>query len=253
MHFFSRVGVLANTTSPPSKYIPVVCSEPETIILALGVFDAVLYPFLPCPKALFAHIVTINRLRCQTLPEDGIPNPERNGDLVVAASVDSHVTPLTILKQVEEFSVSEWADTKDPSHPDDWLLAGRIFQSAVALFCLLSLDRQIHDEAGQGVAAEDAIAFMTQTHTDNLFALLEEGAANPMVRKSLVWPIVVAGVAAARQGPEARLFISRALCATSRVHGSSLPLVAKGVLEKFWLSGQTGWDECFEVGCCFVV
>lgn len=203
---------------------------------------------MQCPTEIFAHIVTINRLRSQALSNDGICSPGKGEELVVAS-----LTPLTVLKQIEEFSVSGWAYTKDPLHPDDWVLMGRIFQSATALFCLLSLDHAIHNETDQVMAADDVIAFMTQNHTNSLLGLLKEGAAKPMVRKSLVWPIVVAGVAAAREGPETRLFISQTLRATSREHGSSLPLVAKGVLEKFWMSGKTRWDDCFDVPCCFVV
>ena len=61
--------------------------------------------------------------------------------------------------------------------------------------CLLSLDQQIHDEAGPDLEADDAISFMTRQHTIHLLSLLEEGAANPMVKKSLVVASELEGVA----------------------------------------------------------
>ncbi len=66
------------------------------------------------------------------------------------------------------------------------------------------------------------------------------------VRKRMTWPLVVAGVEAARSaGDGVKRWIAERLAEMSRDHGSAPPLVARGVLERFWARGGGSWDECF--------
>ncbi|KAM7185522.1 hypothetical protein V8F20_011778 [Naviculisporaceae sp. PSN 640] len=255
---FWVIGVLANTTTPPSNHIPVLCSDTETIAFALRLFDKILYPYLPCPADLFAHIVTINQLRCikASFVDDMVPDHEagaiaNTGHVAVPSPTP---TPLTVLHRIEQFSAMEWASSKDPTHPDDWLLVGEIYQSAVALLCLLSLEHDFMMAERDKWPTAAAWLSLRKMHTSKLIQLIKAGLSNRLVRKSIIWPVVVAGAAAVHDdGQETQQWIRQTLCAFSKEMGSPLSLVAKGVLEKFWVSGRTGWDDCFNIPCCFVV
>lgn len=69
--------------------------------------------------------------------------------------------------------------------------------------------------------------------------------ANRRVRKRMTWPLVVAGVEAARASSEVQRYIGERLVEMSKDQGSAPPLVAKGVLERFWFLGGGSWDDCF--------
>jgi vacuolar-type H+-ATPase catalytic subunit A/Vma1 len=90
-------------------------------------------------------------------------------------------------------------------------------------------------------------------HARKLFALLEQAMATPRVRKRMTWPLVVAGVEAARAGREVQRYIAERLKEMSRDQGSAAPLVARGVLERFWAGGGGRWDECFREPLAFVM
>lgn len=63
----------------------------------------------------------------------------------------------------------------------------------------------------------------------------------------MLWPLVVLGVEAADLGRMAiREFVKEQLEGMSRHAGTYVPLTAKSVLERFWASGKTSWDSCFD-------
>ncbi len=77
--------------------------------------------------------------------------------------------------------------------------------------------------------------------------------AAPRVRRRMAWPLVVAGVEAARAGEGVQMYIKERLAEMSRDQGSAPPLVARGVLERFWARGGGRWDECFVEGVALVM
>lgn len=83
-------------------------------------------------------------------------------------------------------------------------------------------------------------------HRARLFTLLPEAMESSVAKKGMVWPLVVAGVEAASGTAEERAFVDQQLFQMTCDTGASYPLVAKGVLEKFWVSGKTRWDDCFD-------
>jgi hypothetical protein len=94
-------------------------------------------------------------------------------------------------------------------------------------------------------------------HARTLFALLERGLAAPRARRRMAWPLIVAGVEAARAGDAVQRYVAQSLAALGRETGCAPPLVARRVLEGFWARGQGRaggtWDECFEEGLALVM
>lgn len=219
-----RIAVIANTTSPTSNQI-LVTSEHGIMDLVAGLYRDDLCPGLPCPPYLFFDIMRINYLRLPTT------KLSINGSVQLSA--------MALLQHIEEFSSQEWAAYK-PSAPDQWLLIGNIYQSAVALYCI-SLLRST-SKLKQTKAA----------HQRRLFSLLHEAFSSQHLKKCIMWPLAVAGMQAIDAGSETRLSIVRHLNEISWELGTPAPLVAKAVFERFWESGKTAWDSCFDTSYCFL-
>ncbi|EXJ85550.1 hypothetical protein A1O1_05914 [Capronia coronata CBS 617.96] len=54
------------------------------------------------------------------------------------------------------------------------------------------------------------------------------------------------GVEALNGGTAMHAFVQRQLHEMSHHVGMYSPLTAKSVLERFWASGETSWDACFD-------
>ncbi|KAK3372729.1 fungal-specific transcription factor domain-containing protein [Podospora didyma] len=249
MMAFWAIGVFANTTSPALEQITLSTPhEPETLHFARELYNYANYPSIPCPRDLLDEIITINDLRLQTalaratsaLTFSAESSPE-SWD-----SATDYLDPVdtSLLNRIASFSPEAWTLTKNtPSSPENWLLVGRMFRSATALYCILSLLPHMNTEK--------------ERHTRELCLLLGEAMQSRKVKKVALWPMAVAGVAAAT-GPKgnvasARFFVSQALLEMSRDQGSSTPLHLRGVLEKFWGSKKTGWEDCFDTPCAVVL
>ena len=181
-----------------------------------------------CPKHIFFSIIRINNLRSQAA-KGVLP---RNS---------SRSTAEALLRDIESFSPSQWAETKD-SYVEEWTLLGTIFQTSAALYCICSL---------QSVAVLPATIGMETikaSYRARHLQLLEEGMNNRRVTQTLLWPLVVAGVVAVGSGAslKTRAFVEHSLVALSKEIGSFSPRMAVVTLAKFWKSGDTRWDECFD-------
>ena len=83
-------------------------------------------------------------------------------------------------------------------------------------------------------------------HGQLLHSCLNEALSSPRVKRFMIWPLVVLGVEVVHGGLETRTFVRKQLLEMSRHAGTYVPLTAKGVLERFWTSSETGWDSCFD-------
>ncbi|TQV95489.1 DUF300 domain-containing protein [Cordyceps javanica] len=84
-------------------------------------------------------------------------------------------------------------------------------------------------------------------HRDELLQMLREGWATITRKMWLAWPLTVVGVAVADDHAANRVFVDRCLLAIWRmpdVSNSSITALEK--LRVFWLSGKTGWEDCFD-------
>lgn len=190
--------------------------------LGNGVFD-----FQMCPKPLFAEIIRINHLRVQAWKQ----SPTRPGPLAQEA--------YGVLNRINTFSSERWADSK-PSSKEDWRIVGESYQAAVSLYCILSLQSLSVLPLNPSLRASCASCGRL------LQDLLNEALSSPRIKRSVLWPLVVLGVLAVNGGAGMRAFVREHLPEMSRHIGSYVPLMAKALLEKFWASGETSWDACFD-------
>ena len=196
------------------------------------------FTFLICPPPLFSEIIKINHLRAQAARFD-----------VYATTAAAHLTreAYRILSRIDAISLDEWAESK-PSSRDDWLLAGKAYQAAVTLYCISSLQ-------SQSVLPTDSAPLSARRAADARFleTVLGEALPSPKINRYMLWPLVVLGLEAVRSGPATRRFVGNQLAEMSRFVGTHAPLAAMAVLERFWASGGSRWDECFDRPYAFVI
>lgn len=188
---------------------------------------------LICPPSLALIVVHVNRLRSLAIwhfPEDE-PTPP---------------TPNELLQDISTLSVTEWADSVGDGAAEVQSL-GLIYHSAVALFCILSL------QSIALVGETPVIEAQKAMHYDRLMEHLRAAALSPRLRTALFWPHVVAGVAAVRGSAGDRAFIGEQLLQQRKLLGQATPGIARDVLLRFWRSGGGSWDDCFDRPYCFSV
>ena len=228
--------MLGNTTSPSDDQITTNAQHDVLDILA-ELYERFYFPPFPCPLPLFLEIININQLRFQAAG---------SGIMVELADDDGGgaETPEAVADQVLErlaaFDPAAWALTND-SLRDDWLLIARIYQSAILLYAACSLRAQATPAPGR--AGE---------HRTRLFGLLAQATSMMRAKRCMMWPLVVAGVQAADGTPEERRWVGEELVKMCQDMGTYAPMTAKGLLERFWSSGKTEWDECFDGPYVFV-
>ncbi|KAB8264896.1 fungal-specific transcription factor domain-containing protein [Aspergillus pseudonomiae] len=203
------LGVMANTTTPPSQHIPTT-SQLELIDVMTDLYGDGIYPILLCPPYLLMDVIKINNLRFQT---------------TCSPITDStRATAHEILEHIEAFSPEDWTGT----HPDareDWLLLGRMYRSSIALYCISSLQS---------------------------LSIISSITRRPRIKHFAIWPLVVAGMQAVDASPHIRHIVDDQLSELSKIMGCPTPTLAGAVFHRFWASGQTGWDDCFDKAYVFV-
>ncbi|KAH6640419.1 fungal-specific transcription factor domain-containing protein [Chaetomium tenue] len=257
--FLCFMAVLGNTTCPASD----LSMTPAHLAALDVILRSTLAPFQMCPTPLFGEIIRINHLRLRattpTTPPNPNPKPTPAHLTLEAHQIHSHI--LT-------FSPSHWAATK-PRAREDWALAGRIYHAAVALYWASAL------QSAGVLVPTPALRVECAAHARLLQSLLARGVASSRIWLCMLWPLVVLGVQAAGGGGgggggargdgdgdgcgggvgvvPVRDFVAAQLPMLARRGGTYAPLVAKGVLERFWASGETRWDACFDRPYAFVM
>ncbi|CAN9174822.1 unnamed protein product [Alternaria alternata] len=188
---------------------------------------SLVFPYTLCPVTLFIDIIRINRLR---------------QDVALSSFADQYQHSLNaqnILARIEGFIPGDWAQAGE--NQDDWQLIGSIYQSATALYCILSL---------QALVALPASTEMNSTRTDHAKHLLENMKAAlhlKQLKKIAMFPLCVLGVEAGYHDQQrTRLWIERQLEGHARLLGTSSPLKARAVLRRYWRRKRPGWNECFD-------
>ncbi|KAF6817159.1 hypothetical protein CSOJ01_02579 [Colletotrichum sojae] len=221
------VAVIGNTTCPASD-LATTAAQLDALDLIMERFTIAVSPFHMFPLPLYGEMIRINHLRARALVESA-------GALSQEAS--------EILERIQRFSIEEWAESRTPngsSSQEDWMLLGSIHQSALLIYCILSL---------QSLSVFPETPSLRETcaaHGQLLHLLLKRALSSPKMRRFTIWPLVLLGVEGVHGGPEARRFVARQLPELSRDLGTHVPLTAKRVLERFWESGETSWDACFD-------
>ncbi|KAA8647765.1 uncharacterized protein ATNIH1004_006466 [Aspergillus tanneri] len=196
-------------------------------LLLVDKFGGEIFAFQMCPKPLFAEIIKINHLRVRASKQE-------------PAGLEDHIQDAYgILSRIHIFSSEQWSETK-PSSKEDWMIVGNVYQAAVALYCILSL------QSLSVLPLTPLLRASCTGHGQRLQVLLSEALSSPRIKRFLLWPLVVLGVEAVNSGPVMRAFVREQLPEMSRHIGSYVPLTVKGVLEKYWALGETRWDACFD-------
>ena len=190
------------------------------------------YPTLLCPPALFMIINRINQLRLRTTqPPEGHESDSPSAQ--------------DLLSEIHDFDPNAWANLYPESYPQLFLLA-RIYQSAVALYCISAL-RNLFP-----TVSLHKLLMLRAAHADALFVLLREAITSLNTSLCLTWPLNVAGVEAATRSLSDRLFVEEALDVISQGIGTGCPLVACSAIHKLWDSGKTEWDDCYDKPYAFL-
>ena len=188
---------------------------------------SLILPYTLCPSTLFIEIIRINRLRQQ---------------LSLSAIVDSHhyaQDAQTILSRIESFGIKEWAQSKEQE--DDWQLIASIWQSGIALYCIMSL------QAVGILPSTGEMDVMRMRHRDRLSKDLKAATRLKQLKKISTFPLCVLGVEAGYHVQQStQIWIERQLEEHARLLGSNSPLKAREVLRRYWRRKKPGWNECFD-------
>jgi hypothetical protein len=199
-------------------------SHLDAVDLILDYHSAATSPFHLCPRSVVIEIIKINHLRMQSWENDPIDFTQEADE---------------ILSRIQDFSPEEWAGSKS-SINKDWILIGTIYQIAVELFYIYSL---------RSVSTLPPIPSMElhcKLQCKNLQELLTEASSFQHIKRFMIWPLILLGVGAVHSTADMRTFVTAQLTEMSYDIGTYGPLTANGVLETFWASGKTRWDDCFD-------
>lgn len=223
---------MANTTSPSSDQIT-ASTHLQLVDTISDLYSLGVFPSFPCAQSLFLEIIRINYLR-----------QKMQNHAASLTSDSTNASILGILERIDSFSPESWLRSSSASHAKEGLLIAQTFQSAVALFALTSLPWPLDTTptATPGFGQRT----MRSHHRTRLFSLLGAATESPVLKNTVAWPLVVAGVVAAAGAQDERVFVKKHLSEMSRDTGNASPLVAIGILERFWAIGKAQWDDCFD-------
>jgi hypothetical protein len=246
----NSISVIGNTTCPASDLATlsttITRSHLDDLDFILKQYDDRVSPFQMCPAALFAEIIRINHQRMRAATKRLSTTPESLfAFFSQEEEEEEREEAYEILRRIHAFSPEQWAASKSTSQAD-WMLLGGVYQATVALYCISSLQSLSVLPPACPLLRARCVA-----HGRSLRKLLEEALPLPRIKRFMLWPLVVLGVEAVNldgnEGPELRTFVAqRHLPELSRHVGSYVPLTARHVLERFWASGETCWDACFD-------
>lgn len=190
------------------------------------------YTFYPFPIPLFTATVKINHLRARAAALRPILPP--TSDLISEA--------VEALTTIQSFNPTTFAECRPPKSRPDWILLAQTIQAAVTIYCISSLQSVEILPSSNCPSLQASKATARQT----LHALLSQSLPTARFGTSVLWALVVLGVDAVHDGPGMRAFVSESLGPLSRAQGSYVPRLARDLLERFWASGRTDWDGCFD-------
>ncbi|VUC27311.1 unnamed protein product [Clonostachys rosea] len=245
--YFFHIDVFGATTAP--------CVDARRVQQQLSVVGHLktlygdgLLTSTPCPPELVSCIIFTNYIRSQ--PSNCF------------ISLEDSYWPL---QQILAFDPEAWASSLSlhklqGSDPEDqhrqlprswsWARIGRIYQSAVALYCVESL----------GPPPELGHCDIRSAHREILLQELRQltnGSRNQL-RKLVIWPMVIAGLVLDSNDQLSQDFVTKELTWLSATLGTAAPLIARGLLRELWHSsaysrhGRT-WEDLFDRPYVFAI
>lgn len=192
-------------------------------------FYSLIFPYTLCPQDMYTAVLNINDIRAKAAVSMSL-----FGEFDVDHALEAH----DLLTRIKAFSPKEWA--QPGSFYKDWLLIGKMYQAAVAVHCILSL------QSLTILPNNPELNTMRCHFGDRLLSSLRSGVKIPRIAKFSTWPLVVAGVESGYRGEGAQNWVEATLVTLSRSLGTSSMLKARAVLRRYWQKGEPGWDECFD-------
>ncbi len=227
---------MANALSPIENQIS-ACSDWSTDDL-YNVYSSNLYSDVPCPTDLFLDIIRITRLRSL---------------FGAGASLKKVVLPVArqIFRDIEDFSPDEWNEPYPLPKTTKQFLIGRIFKSAVTLYCLLSMPETAAVFQPDGKASYSASCRdLVRASRSDLMKHIAVATKELPSKIPLAWPVTILGVAYADGTKEEKETIEgffRGVIDMSYIESGPAHGLAK--VKKFWDSGKTKWEDCFDEPC----
>ncbi|WYZ38172.1 hypothetical protein EsH8_III_000086 [Colletotrichum jinshuiense] len=228
LSFFITI-ITANTTSPSLDQVE-LCPPDELMALVKELYPMGLHPYMPCPTPLFLEMVRINNLRVEIAR--GLVDKE-------TARHDAE----DIIMRIEAFHPDDAVPFYEKKEHNDFI--SFMFQSAMAIYCISSL------QGLGGLPRTHRLAAIKAAHSDHLFFLLSETRKDEVLKKSVGWPLMVAGFEAGAR-VDKRQFLRELIVEQSKDIGTPLPLYAIKALRKFWDGESTDWDVCFDQPYAFM-
>jgi hypothetical protein len=225
---------LANTCSPSCKQISLTGTLEQHLDDITELYT-LFFPFTLCPQELYLAIIRINDLR------------KRAAAALAECKVDPNhpKEAYAILRPIEDFAVNDWA--QPGKHHDEWLSIVSVYQSTLAVYCIMSLQSFSILPNSPEMDSKRAL------HGDQLLKNLKAAVQSPRLVNVIMWPLTVAGVEAGYRAGATQYWIGKQLEALSRVLGTNSPLKARTVLRRYWSGAMRGWDECFDQPYVFIL
>ncbi|CAI6042837.1 unnamed protein product [Clonostachys chloroleuca] len=253
--YFFHIDVFGATTAP--------CVDERRVQQQLSVIGHLktlygdgLLTSTPCPPELVSCIIFTNYIRSQ---QRSLTSSSPSNSFI---SLEDSYHPL---HQILAFDPQAWASSlslhkSQGSDPEDrhkhlppswnWTRIGRIYQSAVALYCVESVDPP--PELGH--------ADIRYAHREILLQQLRQlthGSRNQL-RKLVIWPMVIAGLVLDFDDQVSQDFVTEELTWLSATLGTAAPLIARDLLRRLWHSsvysryGRT-WEDLFDRPYVFAI
>ncbi|KXJ90025.1 fungal-specific transcription factor domain-domain-containing protein [Microdochium bolleyi] len=200
-----------------------------------------------------------------------------------AQPLDIDANASRLLKDILAFSPAEFSTsslhspqqqhpTDSSSRATDRLVLGRLWQSALVIYLIASL--QSAGALRRSSFRRGQLGGLRAVHGQRLYEQLQLAVVSERLKRSVLWPLVVCGFDAAEAvnsavslsgtgggsgdesrsaaAAERRKFVETRLPILGHDVGTSLPDYARVVLRKFWDSGRADWDGCFDGSYAFV-
>lgn len=155
---------------------------------------------------------------------------------------------------ISRFDVIAWAKEEYPDQVEKYSLMARLFVVAIRMYGILSLPRSAvvaWARSSPDIAPQSLLTFekVRGQQKKKLFEVLRLAQATIESAKPLLWPLIVAGVAASNPTTDAadQAFVDQCMMSIwkdPRIKCKYLMLMEK--IRAFWRTGKTEWDDCFD-------
>lgn len=216
---------MCNTTSPASKQIHGVHTYTDAELATIIEIVEVLEP--PLAADIFIAITRLTELRVQAATRSVAKN-------AINAAVQHR------LGELESFDPDTWAREHGLGEYPLVSATAHIYRVATQLYCALTLGPAF---ATWWPADGGAPRRVLQERLVRLLDAIWDRISN---HGTLLWPLIIAGVAAADGDAKDRAFIRRCFQTGSRTRSMFVKFsrCAKKV-ERIWLDRTTNWEGCF--------